>query len=79
MANLFEIPVTYRNQELTFKAHSVRLGYVNHILVDINGTEITIERDENGNFRALRSPEKMKEGQVDLDLVKAMIEVLEKL
>lgn len=79
MANLFEIPVTYQNQELTFKAHSVRFGYVNHILVDIKGTEITIERDENGNFRALGSTEKMKDGLVDLNLVKAMIEVLEKL
>ena len=79
MAELFEIPVTYKNNELSFKAHSVRFGYVNHILVDIIGTQITIERDEEGNFRALGDPEKMKEGKVDLDLVKAVVEVLEKL
>jgi hypothetical protein len=79
MAELFEIPVTFKNNELSFKAHSVRFGYVNHILVDITGTQITIERDEEGNFRAVGDPEKMKDSKVDLDLVKAVVEVLEKL
>lgn len=76
MAELFEIPVTFKNNELSFKAHSVRFGYVNHILVDIIGTQITIERDEEGNFRAVGDPEKMKDSKVDLDLVKAVVEVL---
>lgn len=79
MAELFEIPVTFKNNELSFKAHSVRFGYVNHILVDITGTQITIERDEEGNFRAVGDSEKMKDSKVDLDLVKAVVEVLEKL
>ena len=79
MAELFEIPIIYKNNELSFKAHSVRFGYVNHILVDIYGVQITVERDEEGNFRALEDPDKMKEGKVDLALVKAVVEVLEKL
>ena len=48
-----EIPVTYKNEELLFKAHVVRFGYVNHVVVDLGGTQITIERDEEGNYRAL--------------------------
>lgn len=48
-----EIPVTYKNKELPFQAHVVRFGYVNHIIVDFDGVQITIERDEEGNYRAL--------------------------
>lgn len=45
-----EIPVTYKNKEFSFKAHVVRVGYVNHIIVDLDGVQITIERDEEGNY-----------------------------
>jgi hypothetical protein len=48
-----EIPVTYKNKKFSFQAHVVRFGYVNHIIVDLDGVEITIERDEEGNYRAL--------------------------
>jgi hypothetical protein len=33
-----EIPVTFKNKELSLKAHVVRFGYVNHIVVDLGGT-----------------------------------------
>ena len=59
MQEPIEIPVTYKNQELSFKAHVVHLGYVNHIIVELNGTHVTIERDEEGNYRALVDPQKM--------------------
>lgn len=36
-----EIPVTYKSQQLRFKAHVVRVGYVNHIAADLNGIQIT--------------------------------------
>src|SRR3712207_6777600 len=73
MADVFQIPVTHENQELTFKAHSMRFGYVNHILVEVNGTTVTIERDEEGNFRALVDPEKVKDAKVDFELVKCIV------
>jgi peptidyl-tRNA hydrolase len=44
-----EIPVTYKNEELSLKASVVRFGYVNHIVVDLGRTQITIGRDEEGN------------------------------
>jgi hypothetical protein len=53
MAETIEIPVTYKDQELTYKAHTVRFGYVHHIVVDVNGIPVTIERDEEGNYRAI--------------------------
>jgi hypothetical protein len=73
MQQTIEIPVAYKDQELTFKAHTVRFGYVLHIVVDVNGTPVTIERDEEGNYRALGDVE----SKVDVELVKAIVEVLE--
>jgi hypothetical protein len=57
----------------------LRYGYVQHILVDVNGAQITIERDEENNFRALQIPENIDESKVDKELVKALVEVLEAL
>lgn len=74
-----EIPVTYKDKELFFKAHVVRFGYVNHIIVDLYGVEITIERDEEGNYRALGDSEKVKDSKLDVDLIKEVIKVLESL
>ena len=74
-----EIPVIYKDKELSFQAHVVRFGYVNHIIVDLDGVEITIERDEEGNYRALGDPEKITDSKVDVDLIKEIIRVLESL
>jgi hypothetical protein len=73
MAETIEIPVTYKDQELTFKAHTVRFGYVHHIVVDVNGTPVSIERDEEGNYRALGEPN----SKVDIELIKTIVDVLE--
>jgi hypothetical protein len=77
MAETIEIPVTYRDQELTFKAHTVRFGYVHHIVVDVNGTNITIERDEEGNYRALADAGKGNPFKLDAGLIEALVHVLE--
>lgn len=74
-----EIPVTYKNEELSLKAHVVRFSYVNHVVVDLGGTQITIERDEEGNYRALGDTEKVEGSKVDVDLIKAIITVLQSL
>ena len=68
-----EIPVIYKNEELSLKVHVVRFGYVNHIVVDLGGTQITIERDEEGNYRALGDTEKVESSKVDVDLIKAVV------
>jgi hypothetical protein len=35
------------------------LWVLHHIIIDVQGTPITIERDEEGNYRALVDPEKI--------------------
>ena len=74
-----EIPVTYKGKELALGAHALRVGYVNHIIVDVHGTPITIERDEEGNYRALIAPEDANSHKLDLGLIKALVKVLESL
>jgi hypothetical protein len=74
-----EIPVTYRNEELSLKAHVVRFGYVNHIVVDLGGTQVTVERDEEGNYRALGDAEKMQSTKIDTELIEAVVNVLQSL
>jgi hypothetical protein len=79
MAETIEIPVTYKDQELTFKVHTVRFGYVHHIVVDVNGTPVTIERDEEGNYRAIDYSQEMRDNKIDVGLVKAIVGLLESL
>ncbi|MDB5193504.1 MAG: hypothetical protein JWQ96_3067, partial [Segetibacter sp.] len=59
------------------KAQVLRFGYVQHIILDINGHAITIERDEEGHYRALAEPEKISDKNIDIELIKAVVEVLE--
>ena len=77
--NTLELPVIYKNKEPSFKAHVVRFGYVNHIVVDLGGSQITIERDEEGSYRALGDTEKIEGPKVDVDLIKAVVSVLQSL
>ncbi len=79
MEETLEIPLKYKNQELSFKAHVTRYGYIHHIIVDVNGTDITIERDEESNYRALVDPQKMNDNKIDIELLKAIVGVLEAL
>jgi hypothetical protein len=74
-----EIPVSYNDKELSFKARVVRFGYVNNIIVDLDGVNVTIERDEEGYFWALGDAEQIEASAVDNDLIKEVIKVLQSL
>ena len=53
----FEIPVVYKNQQLFFKARLLQLGlYTHKIRVDVYGTEVFFEVDEERNYRAYIDP-----------------------
>jgi hypothetical protein len=42
-------------------------------------TPITIERDEEGNYRAIDYSQEMHDNKLDVGLVKAIVDVLENL
>jgi len=75
MSDALEIPVTYKGNQFNFKAHSQRVGYVTHIIVDLNGTPITIERDEEGSYRALIAQDIIDHSKIDAGLVEALVDV----
>jgi len=53
----FEIPVVYNNQQYHFKARLLQLGaYTDKIQVNVNGTEVLFEPDEERNYRAYIDP-----------------------
>jgi hypothetical protein len=73
MEDTFDIPVTYKGKELLFKSQLLILGYTYKISVEVNGTEVLYEPDEEKNYRAVIDLEKM-EGMktIDKELLKAI-------
>src|SRR5712672_511351 len=56
----FEIPVTYAGNELRFPAQLLAYGYSYKIEVDVNGTKVFFEPDEERNWRALIAYEEIQ-------------------
>jgi hypothetical protein len=78
MEESFFIPVTYKGKDLQFEASLQRRGYVHIIAVDVYGTMVTFERDEEGNWRALLPPE--EQGKTpDVALLRTIGETIEAL
>lgn len=78
MDDNFEIPVLYNGKELQFGASLQRIGYVHKILVDVNGQQVSLEKDDVGNYRALLVDIE-SENKIDKSLIKAIVESLENL
>lgn len=53
MEDTFQIPLTYQGNELEFDAQLLHLGYINKIQVDVNGVIVFLEKDDEGNYRAI--------------------------
>ena len=70
------IPVTYKNKDLPFKAHVVRFGYVHCIIVDLDGVQVNFEGDEEGQYRSEVDDNQIKDRKVNVELVRAIIRVL---
>lgn len=78
MDNNFEVPVTYRNQDLVFMAKFVQLGYSYKFEVDLNGILVFFEPDEERNFRAIIDSD--NDGRmIDRELVELVMESLSEL
>jgi hypothetical protein len=52
----FELPVFYNNKEMLLPAQLHQYGYSFKIEVDVNGTPVFFERDEDRNWRAIIDP-----------------------
>ena len=80
MSDNFEIPVTYKGQELLFPASLVTMGYTYKIVVEVDKQQVSFEPDEERNFRAIISWEDVQTGQhFDKALLEAIAASLESL
>jgi hypothetical protein len=74
----FEIPVSYKGQELLFPARLSVVGFTHKFLVTIDGLELFFEQDNNGNYRAVANTSNQQEVKnFDTELLKAIAESIE--
>ena len=76
MNDTFHIPVTYKGKEIIFKAKLLNVGYSYKIEVQVDEHVIVLEPDEERNYRATVNPELLEKGKVDVNLIRAIIEVI---
>lgn len=69
MDNIFELPVTYKGEELLLPASLITYGYSYKIEIDIFGEPVYFEPDEEKNFRAV-----VQEGGPPID--KALLQLV---
>jgi hypothetical protein len=74
----FELPVNVNGKEYLLPSKLVQFGYTYRIEVDVNGTLVNFERDEERYWRALIDPQTEK-SNINSGLVNAIIQVLDSL
>jgi len=76
MPESFLLTVHYKNEEKQFESELRVFGYTHKIAVNVNGTEVIFEPDEERNYRAVfQDPESNK--NIDLQLLKIIAEELQ--
>lgn len=78
MEQTVEIPITVRGTEWLFTARVQVWRYGMRFLVDIDGVEVVLERDDSGEFRALL-PEGFTGKPPDKEMIGGIIDVLQAL
>jgi hypothetical protein len=74
----FELPVIFNDKELLFQGRFLDYGYSSKIEMDIEGTKVLFEPDEERNWRALISFEDMQANKnLDKDLLKVIAEAID--
>ncbi|MCF2447666.1 hypothetical protein L0657_27170 [Dyadobacter sp. CY345] len=72
MDNTFELDVNFNGQTFEFQGELIVSGYLHKIQLDVNGTIVSFEPDEERNYRALMSIEDLKENDIPVDLLRAI-------
>jgi hypothetical protein len=76
----FEIPITYKGLDWAFSAKVLHLGYTYKIQVDVDGTMMLFEPDENRQFRAVLANQEVSTAKsVDKGLIETISETLDSL
>jgi hypothetical protein len=78
MEQTIEIPVTVRGVDRVFAAEVHAWRYGLRFLVDVDGIQVVLERDDGGEFRAIL-PEGFSGKAPDKEVIGAIIETLQAL
>jgi hypothetical protein len=73
MDEIFDLPVLYNDRQINFPARLLAYGYSYKIEVDIKGTRVYFEPDEERNWRALVAYE---ETEANKNMDRALLETI---
>ena len=80
MESDFLLPVTFEEKEMEFPTKVIQSGYTIKLEVDIQGTIVTFEPDEERNWRAVMGYEDLIAGKkVKRELLEAVAGVIEEI
>lgn len=78
MAESFELPVTYKGEQLIIPGILHLYGFTQKIEVNVNGLSVMYERDEERNWRAIVDPLQLEKNQsVQTELLQAIADSIE--
>jgi len=78
MNEIFELPVLFGNEAFNFPAQFLRAGYGYKIQVEVYGSFINFEADEERNWRALvQEDQVIPNRKITVELLKAIAAALE--
>ena len=77
MDEKFELPVIYNGKQLLFPAKLIRIGYTYKIEVDVHGTPIFFEPDEERNWRAIMHSETSTLKEPDQAVLQSIVDAIE--
>ena len=74
----FQLPVSFNNAELNFPARLLNYGYSYKLELDIEGTKLLFEPDEDRNWRALIAYEELNANKkINVELLQAIASSIE--
>jgi hypothetical protein len=77
MEKAFFLPVTFNGKDLEFPARLLKSGYSFTLEVDIAGTKVHYEPDEERNWRVILPYEEIRaDKRIDANLLKAITAVI---
>ena len=77
MPESFLLSVKYKNEVKQFESELRVFGYTHKIAVNVNGTEVIFEPDEERNYRAVLPENADDQKPPDIELLKAIAGELE--
>jgi hypothetical protein len=80
MEEEFDLPVLYNNELVNFRARLLNYGYSFRLEIDLGGTKVLFEPDEERNWRALLSYEEANTNKkISVELLRAVASSIERI